>query len=431
MYAYNNNGAMTEDHTKGMTVSYNLMNQPLEIEFNNTSTQAKNKYIYTAAGSKLKVTYLEAIERQQAPLRGATLNEDELTQVRTIDYVSNKIYEDGVLSKILLGSGYYDTQDKKYYFYISDHLGNNRIVADTEGSVVQSTEYYPFGLQFADGTGQEKQAYKYNGKEFDQMHNLNWYDYAARQYDPVVPHLPTMDPLSEKKYWSSPYAYCLNNPLRFIDPDGMDEWEINEKGMIVNHITTDQHDAFFMVDTDGARIDGQSISFEYGTINQSTGVFSYETAEGVKDSEYNVYKVNGDENATKLFEFTAANTNVEWGLMRFNEGDQRLNYVTTSFNDRVEEGGVGLLNSDRYIQDQVLREHIHSHPINVPYPSGLPGSREVRYGGGDVGLARNQTDWAKYKSYPIPEFSIWVKPTRTPIPYSANSVITDFNQYMK
>lgn len=220
MYAYNDNGAMTEDHTKGMTVSYNLMNQPLEIEFNNTSTKAKNKYIYTAAGSKLKVTYLEAIERQQSPLRGATLNEDELTQVKTIDYVSNKIYEDGVLSKILLGSGYYDTQDKKYYFYVQDHLGNNRVVADTKGNVVQSTEYYPFGLQFADGTGQEKQAYKYNGKEFDQMHNLNWYDYAARQYDPVIPHLPTIDPLAEKYYSISPYAYVANNPMRYVDYRG-------------------------------------------------------------------------------------------------------------------------------------------------------------------------------------------------------------------
>ena len=237
-----------------------------------------------------------------------------------------------------------------------------------------------------------------------------------------------MDPLSEKKPWLSPYVYCRNNPMRFIDPDGLDEWEINNQGQIVNRVKTDQHDAFFMVDTDGARIDGQSISFEYGTVNQSTGVFSYETAEGVQSIEYNVYKVNGDENATKLFEFTAANTNVEWGLMRFNEGDQRLNYVTTSFNERVEEGGVGLLNSDRYMQDQVLREHIHSHPINVPYPSGLPGSREARYGGGDVGLARNQTDWAKYKSYPTPIFGIFVKPTKTYIPYSANSVMTDFNK---
>lgn len=227
---------MTEDHNKGMTVSYNLMNQPLEIEFNNTSTQARNKYIYTATGSKLKVAYLGAIERQQTSLRGATLNEDELTKVRTIDYISNKIYEDGVLSKILLGSGYYDTQDKKYYFYVHDHLGNNRIVADTKSNVVQSTEYYPFGLQYADGTGQEKQAYKYNGKEFDQMHGLNWYDYAARQYDPVVPHLPTPDPHSENYYSWSPYVYVGNNPMKYIDADGKD-WTMsitrNKDGEII------------------------------------------------------------------------------------------------------------------------------------------------------------------------------------------------------
>lgn len=103
----------------------------------------------------------------------------------------------------------------------------------------------------------------------------------------------------------------------------------------------------------------------------------------------------------------------------------------TSFNETVEEGGVGLLNNDGYIQDQVLREHIHSHPINVPYPRGLPGNREARYGGGDVGLAKNQVDWAKYKSYPIPEFSSWVKPPRTKVPYHPNSIKTDFDKYMK
>lgn len=62
----------------------------MEIESNNTSTKDKNKYIYTATGSKLKVTYLEVIERQQTRLRGATLNEDELTEVKTIDYASNR-----------------------------------------------------------------------------------------------------------------------------------------------------------------------------------------------------------------------------------------------------------------------------------------------------------------------------------------------------
>ena len=52
------------------------------------------------------------------------------------------------------------------------------------------------------------------------MHGLNTYDHAARQYNPVTGRWDRMDPLSEKYYSTSPYVYCANNPVRFIDPDG-------------------------------------------------------------------------------------------------------------------------------------------------------------------------------------------------------------------
>ena len=64
------------------------------------------------------------------------------------------------------------------------------------------------------------QPYKYNGKELDRMHGLDTYDYGARQYDPVLGRWDRMDPLSEKYYDVSPYAYCENNPVRYNDPDG-------------------------------------------------------------------------------------------------------------------------------------------------------------------------------------------------------------------
>ena len=52
------------------------------------------------------------------------------------------------------------------------------------------------------------------------MHGLNEYDYGTRQYDPAVGRLTSMDPLCEKYYHISPYAYCKGNPVRFIDPNG-------------------------------------------------------------------------------------------------------------------------------------------------------------------------------------------------------------------
>ena len=82
-------------------------------------------------------------------------------------------------------------------------------------------DYYPFGLPIGDlCRNGGLQRFKYNGKEFDEMHGLNTYDYGARQYNPVLARWDRMDPLCERYYNVSPYAYCANNPVKFIDSDG-------------------------------------------------------------------------------------------------------------------------------------------------------------------------------------------------------------------
>ncbi|MDR2005393.1 MAG: hypothetical protein LBQ74_20405 [Prevotella sp.] len=76
------------------------------------------------------------------------------------------IYENGNLKRILIDGGY--IENGNYYFYITDHLGNNRIVANAAASVVQSTQHYPFGMPFGENVGMSTQPYKYNGKELDE-----------------------------------------------------------------------------------------------------------------------------------------------------------------------------------------------------------------------------------------------------------------------
>ena len=97
-------------------------------------------------------------------------------------------------------------------------------------------------MPFADGHGQETQKYKFGGKEFDTMHGLNQYDFHARQYDPTTLQFKTPDPLAEKYYSWSLYAYVMNNPMKYIDPTGMvvdsvnlEQWN-GEKQNIYNRL---------------------------------------------------------------------------------------------------------------------------------------------------------------------------------------------------
>jgi RHS repeat-associated protein len=63
----------------------------------------------------------------------------------------------------------------------------------------------------------------YNGKELqDEISGLRWYDYQTRYYDPLIVRTPTMDPHAESYCELSPYSFLKNNPLRNIDPSGMD-----------------------------------------------------------------------------------------------------------------------------------------------------------------------------------------------------------------
>ena len=93
-----------------------------------------------------------------------------------------------------------------------------RSVVRQDGTVVESTDYYPYGTPFT--TANSVQPYKYGTKELDRMHGLDLYDSEARWYDSLLGRTSTLDPKAEKYYSFSPYTWCAGNPVRFVDPDG-------------------------------------------------------------------------------------------------------------------------------------------------------------------------------------------------------------------
>lgn len=213
-YLYDANGNLIRDLNKNVCdIQYNALNLPVGLRFQNGDS-INNRY--DAEGNKLSVTRHTA------------------DSTVTTDYCDQVIYENGKLSRILTHTGYvtFVNSSPTFHYYLQDHQGNNRVVMNEHGNIEEVNHYYPFGGLFGEGTGNVSQPYKYNGKELDTANGLNWYDYGARMYDPALGRWNARDPMAEKYYPMSPYAYCNNNPILLIDPNGMwPTWRGIKKGL--------------------------------------------------------------------------------------------------------------------------------------------------------------------------------------------------------
>ena len=261
---YDANGNRTTETASGISsITYNTLNLPESVTVDTLTVH----YLYSAAGTKLKES--------------------------STDYSGNLIYKNGTLHKILTGGGYIETSDSLvallsspvYRFFLTDHLGSVRVVADAQGRVLQQNNQLPYGEDYApvyaaghsmtsgggnippgeeigeeplggvgtvglnvlgdpiEDDGEELgniptlepstlyrsfNPYRFCGKE--QMTSSGFYGFGARWYSPKTGRWTTQDPLSEKYYSISPYAYCAGNPVNIVDPDGADWYTNNETG---------------------------------------------------------------------------------------------------------------------------------------------------------------------------------------------------------
>ena len=182
------------------------------------------------------------------------------------EYAANYRLEDGTITMIHTDAGYYTpvpppsgagNPTYNHIWYLKDHLGNNRVLADASGTVYAVNDYDPFGNSMTSpitGTqpsfpaGMTASPYKYGGKEWNTT--TSTYDFEARQMAPGFHRFTTMDPLCEKYYGISPYAYCANNPVNMVDPKGQD-WVYDQE--MQQYIWRDDVDS----------IDKTSAGFEY------------------------------------------------------------------------------------------------------------------------------------------------------------------------
>jgi RHS repeat-associated protein len=116
-----------------------------------------------------------------------------------------------------------ENQQQTASYYHGDHLGSSNIITDGSGQQIARYEYSPFG-EVAHQSGSYTTDIKYTGKIQD---DTGLYYYGARYYDPVIGRFITPDTIVQAP--SDPqslnrYAYCRNNPIKYVDPSGRWFW---------------------------------------------------------------------------------------------------------------------------------------------------------------------------------------------------------------
>ena len=206
-WEYDSNGNVTSanpDDNYPVTVEYNILNLPATVTLDDDYSYSN---FYLADGTKLSV--IDNYNTEGILCYGPFRYDMNNGTVIDISAPGGRA--------VPSGSGY-----AMHYFTV-DHLGSTRLVTDASGSVREQFDYLPFG-ELCQNSGlavasQAKTDYLYTGKELQQFFGINWYDSFAR-FQTTSGVFSSPDPLCEKYYSVSPYAYCADNPVNLVDLDG-------------------------------------------------------------------------------------------------------------------------------------------------------------------------------------------------------------------
>ncbi|PIF33170.1 RHS repeat-associated protein [Flavobacterium sp. 9] len=364
-YDYDFNGNLIKDDNKGITIiDYNHLNLPKKITF---GTKGSIEYIYNAAGQKVQ----KIVSETSKP----TLS---------TDYLGGFQYKGNVLEFFPTAEGYVkNTGGLSYVFQYKDHLGNVRAnytknPATQVLEIIDENNYYPFGLTHVSfmNVPQSNNKYKYNGKELQDEsiggNQLNLYDYGARNYDPALGRWMNIDPLAEKYFHASTYAYVCNDPVNFIDPDGMDRYYMNGEGKTVLALKEDKEDMLFIGDKNNENIvdvnkDGKQDSNDglkvksKGLLSQLTNYRSGSEKSGTKYvSSIGEQSKQHEEDYLNIFKFASDNTSgAEFSLTFYQDRGKEWIEFATYNNEKRSPSPDGLGTGIDYSK---VRWHAHNHP---------------------------------------------------------------------
>lgn len=375
-YGYDKNGNMVMDRNKNIgKINYTWNNLPESIFF--VSSKGVDEpgiitYIYDANGNKL--------------MKETSINKRAVSKTH---YSGPFVYSASSLSFIQMGDYRIVPEGDGYEFqyYLKDHLGNNQIVFNDQGEVLQDNSYYPFGMrmEFAsfDANESPENKYLYNGKELQDDFGLDWYDYGARMYDAHLGRWHVVDPMAEEYDSQSPYHFSGNNPLKFVDLNGMnyDGYTMDKKGDInrVDDTGGDEYDVLYTEeDYNQAKLETKETGEknQYGnpepgnSVEVSKGTFSESNKFTLKGRKGSIKGLNisNESDAMAVYSFAANNLPVEVGLVK--GGFQ--NGTMSAFHTSGEEGYSETASVAKYLKDKgglILETH-HSQP-DIETPSGF------------------------------------------------------------
>ncbi len=298
-FQYNADGTMKTDGLRTLALTYNYLKLPRTVKRGTTSTVT---YIYDANGNKLAVS-------QDGTAKNYYCGDFVYDGSLSVAYI---LTPNGQLTRNPT-TGAYTTQ-----YNIPDHLGNVRSVVSSSGTVLQSTDYYPFGLAFSDSDIASNR-YLYNGKELEDYtlgtSYLGTLDYGARHYDPRIARWTVPDPMVESSYALTAYGYCGNKPVLLLDPDGQfpeTVWDIANLMLdiqsLVENIRQGKVGAS-IVDGVGLVVDAAATAFPFVPGGAGTAIKGVRAAdkavEGIKtvdkvvDTEKEIEAINNGSKAAK------------------------------------------------------------------------------------------------------------------------------------